>query len=107
MRDATLLCFAHGRDSEWEAICVDLDIAVTGRSLGEVSDLLERAVSSYIEDAKKESPETCKQLLLRRAPLRVELSLLFRMFISAVSQFFRRRNHMSEFEARFTIPCRA
>ncbi len=99
-----LLCFAHGHDGQWEAICVDFDIAVTGRSLPEVSDLLVEAVGSYVEDAKRESPENAAKLLSRRAPRVVELSLFARMLWSALRQLIHRT---SEFEARFTIPCRA
>ncbi len=99
MRQESLLCFARGRDGAWEAICTDLDIAVTGSSLDEVTRLLQRAVDSYVEDAMRESPDTQKKLLSRRAPFWVEASLALRLALSA----FRRR-HEQEFEARFTIP---
>ena len=63
-----LQCFAHGSDGKWEAICLDLDIAVTGRSFGEVQEILLQAVHSYIEDAAVLDPVSRKALLGRRAP---------------------------------------
>ena len=35
-----LLCFAEGKEGDWEGICVDLDIAVQGASFNEVCELL-------------------------------------------------------------------
>jgi predicted RNase H-like HicB family nuclease len=52
------LCFAHGRDSAWEAICLDLDLAVQGSSFDEVKELLSESISTYLEDALKEDERT-------------------------------------------------
>ncbi len=61
-------CFAQGTDGDWEAICVDLDIAVQGDSFENVKLLLDCAISTYIEDAMCESPEVRSRLLSRKAP---------------------------------------
>ena len=71
----TFHCYAHGHADTWEAICVDLDIAVQGRSLDEVKSLLDRAIRTYLEDALVESPEVARQLLSRRAPFPVRAKL--------------------------------
>ena len=42
-------CMAEGRDGDWYAIYVDLDIAVQGRSFPEVHDSLEQAIETYLE----------------------------------------------------------
>lgn len=72
----TLTCFATGRDDRWEAICLDLDLAVTGKSFADVYATLNQAIRTYIEDARKEAPEQRRRLLARKAPLRVRLTLM-------------------------------
>jgi len=84
MADKFLLCVAHRHGMEWEAICLDLDIAVQGRSFEEVQNGLNEAVSSYIEDALKEPEPTRSQLLSRRAPLFVRIAWLWRFIIPAI-----------------------
>lgn len=74
-----LLCYAHGRESDWEAICVDLDIAVQGSSFDEVRSLLSSAITSYIADVAAESPKDAVRLLTRRAPLHVRAALALRL----------------------------
>ncbi len=66
-----LLCFAHGHGDSWEAICLDLDIAVQGRSHDEVFKRLNEAVVSYVQDAMKEEPRVARELLQRKAPFYV------------------------------------
>jgi hypothetical protein len=66
-------CIARGTQSHWEAICLDFNIAAQGRSLDEVSRLLEEAVTSYMLDALKEAPQDRDRLLRRRAPFSVRL----------------------------------
>lgn len=96
-----LLCFAHGRDNEWEAICLDLDIAVQGRSYQEVYGLLSEAIQTYVEDAQSEDPDTAIRLLSRQAPLLVRLRYMWDFLWSAVKA--------RDAEARhgFTMPCAA
>ena len=90
---ASFLCFAHGRDGDWEAVCVDLDIAIQGSSFDEVRNLLNRAVSTYVADAEAESPEVRDRLLSRRAPWYVTAGLKLRFLISS---FTRRRDSLAE-----------
>jgi hypothetical protein len=78
-----LHCFARGHGLDWEAICIDLDIAVQGRSFNEVRQLLEEAVASYVEAADEENDETRAKLLNRRAPLWVTLLWTWRVLKSA------------------------
>ena len=46
------VCFAKGRPGEWEAICLDYDIAVQGRSFEEVEKFLSEAIDDYVESAE-------------------------------------------------------
>lgn len=65
----TLTCYAYGHGKMWEAICVDLDLAVDGVSLDDVKRKLTGVMHTYIEDASKEDEKTRVSLLNRKAPL--------------------------------------
>jgi hypothetical protein len=98
----SLQCFAHGRQGDWEAICVDLDIAVQGESFEEVQQGLNQAVSSYIELVAKESSTAREALLNRRAPWHVIAKLWIGLVISGLLD--RRKG---EEQASFPLPCPA
>lgn len=73
----TLHCYAEGRNGDWEAICLDLDIAVQGRSFEEVFASLQDAIALYIESVA-DLPESERRRLLHRAvPLATRLKLLW------------------------------
>lgn len=74
-----LLCFASGRPGEWEAICLDYDIVVQGRSFDDVQHLVRLSIDDYIESARQESPEIRDKLLNRRVPRRVWLGYISTM----------------------------
>jgi hypothetical protein len=80
MRHA-LLCYAEGQEDTWQAICVDLDIAVQGTSLEQVYLSLNQAIGTYIKDAVAESPSDRERLLARRAPLLVRWGYAFRVLM--------------------------
>jgi hypothetical protein len=71
-----LSCFARGREGDWEAICLDYDIAVHGRSFDEVEKLLRISIADYVESAMREAPQAAQRLLGRRAPRRVWLAYI-------------------------------
>lgn len=73
------LCFAHGDETGWEALCVDLNIAIQGATFDEVQEQLERAVASYIKDALAEDEDTCRKLLSRMAPWHVTAGLTLKL----------------------------
>lgn len=99
-----LWCFAHGSDtSGWEAICVDLDIAVEGRDFEDVRRRLEAAVRSYVADALQESPADRRRLLNRRAPLHVRLTCWLHLAIHALT----RKRADDDLRAGFDLPCHA
>jgi hypothetical protein len=97
-------CIVHGRGTEWEGLCLDLDIAVHGQSLHEVQTTLEQAISSYIEDASKEDDATRDKLLLRRAPFFVRLPWALRLFFRSI---FRNKKPGSDETAGFPVSCPA
>lgn len=103
MQTRKLLCFAEGHGTSYEAICVDLDIAVEAQSLKEAIGLLNDAIESYIDDAMKEDEATARKLLSRRAPWHVRLGYKLRFTGHLLS---RRRVNGSE-EASFDVACPA
>lgn len=98
-----LLCVAQGRDEAWEAICLDFDIAVSGRSHEEVRATLDQAIRTYIEDANAEAADVRNRLLARRAPWRVRAALGAKL---AMNSMFAGRDGESQFEAH-RLPCPA
>ncbi|HYS48319.1 MAG TPA: hypothetical protein VEM36_06030 [Xanthobacteraceae bacterium] len=75
-----MLCVARQDRDRWEALCLDLDLAVQGRSFDEVRSLLEEAVNTYIEDARAEAEPARSRLLARRVPRHVRLIWAWRFF---------------------------
>lgn len=74
----TLHCYAEGQDGDWEAICLELDVAVQGNSFEEVFKSLREAVSLYLETVADLPPEQQPALLHRPVPLLVRLRFLAR-----------------------------
>jgi hypothetical protein len=101
-----LTCFARGRPGDWEAICLDYDIAVQGRSFEEVEKLLEMSIDDYIESARQEPPDIRDRLLARAVSTRVWLGYV----IGFVWHNFARRrgrNDGDRLEHSFQISCPA
>lgn len=96
-----LLCFAHGQGDKWEAICLDLDLAVQGRSYEEVYEGLNRAVGTYVEDALKEGPEAARRLLRRKAPWHVRAGYIVSFILSTLLSRDTEQRH------GYTMPCAA
>jgi len=103
MPERSYLCYVRGQADSWEAICVDLDIAVQGRSEDEVRELMLEAVRSYVEDAKTEAPDVAEQLLSRRAPWHVR----GRLALEAAFHQVRTRLHgpRTVSTSNFNVPC--
>lgn len=97
-----LLCMAHGRDGDWEAICLDLDLAAQGRSFEEVQGALDEAIQTYIKDALAEPPAARGALLKRKAPFLVRLGYLTSFFWSVL-----RASRENEARHGYTVPCAA
>jgi hypothetical protein len=70
-----LRCYAEGRDGDWEAICLDLDIAVQGSSFEEVFSSLQDAITLY-QGVADLPPNERRALLRRPAPLSVRFRFL-------------------------------
>lgn len=62
-------CYAEGRDGQWQAFCLNFDLAVQGTSLDDVRHDLEAAISMYLDYVSDLPIEEQAQFLRRRAPL--------------------------------------
>lgn len=77
-------CYAWGRPGDWEAICVDLDLAVQGESLEEVIRELRDAFDTYLEYISELPEKERAGFLNRKAPLGLRLRLAFLCRVSAL-----------------------
>jgi predicted RNase H-like HicB family nuclease len=98
----TLHCYAEGRDGGWEAICLELDIAVQGDSFAEVYQALDEAIAAYLETVHDLPEGERRHLLRRKAPMSVRISFLLRAFRTIL---FGRDNDPQY--AGFTLPVAA
>jgi hypothetical protein len=73
-----LICYAIGQNSSWQAYCLDLDLAVQGRSFEEVCKTLNLAIQDYVEAALQEDITTRNRPLNRRGPLLERLDFFWK-----------------------------
>jgi hypothetical protein len=90
--DRRVIGVARGRRDEWEAFCLDFDLAVQGRSFEEVRVSLERAIHMYVDAALAEAEPVRSRLLARRAPFSVRLTWALRVFWSTLAIRATRRD---------------
>ena len=72
MRPSELVvrCYAQKKGEIWQAICLDLNLAVHGDDLNDVKERLAAMVDSYVYDALVgEDRAYSDQLLSRKAPV--------------------------------------
>jgi hypothetical protein len=70
MHSKSLRCFAEKKGNQWQAFCVDLNLAVQGDSFPIVRDKLDAMVGSYIHLAfEQDSAQAREDMLNRPAPL--------------------------------------
>ncbi len=97
-----LRCHAEGRNGEWEAICLDLDIAVQEKSFEAVFHALNEAIALHVE-AVSALPETKRAHLLDRA---APLSLRLRFLGYALRSLFT-GDDGDGYHHQFTVPSAA
>ena len=78
--ERTITCYAEGSGDQWEAICLDFDIAVQGGSFDEVYRGLQDSVALYLEHVSTLPEADRRRLLARRAPLRERLKFAYHAF---------------------------
>lgn len=70
-------CYAEGTARCWEAICLDLDIAVQGQSFEEVYRLLGEAIEQYVAYVNDLPEAERERMMSRKAPLADRLRFLW------------------------------
>ena len=100
----TYFCVAEGCDAQgWQALCLNLDIAVEGRTLADVKARLHEAVRSYVHQVSQMPEADQDRLLNRSVPFRLKLEYGFRLFWHSLKS--ARRD--GGLQASFEIPCHA
>lgn len=79
-----LTCYIEGSDNQWEAICLDFDIAVQGISARDVEDHLLDAIRSYLEYAYSLPEAERAAFLDRQVPLFLRLKFVWNVIKSAL-----------------------
>lgn len=88
----TFSCYAWREGGVWEAICVDLDIAVQGISFDDVYHRLNDAVVDYVETVSDLPEEDRARLLKRRAPLSARAGIHARRWRARLRRLFHNDN---------------
>ncbi len=78
-------CYAEGDHGGWEAVCLDLDIAVQADSLDVAVADLSDAVTLYLESVEDLPQDERAHLLNRPAPLGLRLRFAWAMISDALS----------------------
>jgi hypothetical protein len=101
MKDQMVLLFyAEGSGDEWEALCIDFDIAVQGTSEQDVMKKLRDGVSDYVKYIHSLPEKEQRQFLNRRIPRRLQAAIFFKMLYA---WFCRRRDYKERHS--FSVPC--
>jgi predicted RNase H-like HicB family nuclease len=98
----SLRCYAEGRNGDWEAVCLDLDITVQGGSFEEVFESLQKAISLYLESVTDLPLQEQRGLLHRSAPF----SVRFKFLAHALCGLFADSNDDRQ-RHQFTMPLAA
>ena len=87
-RQLFLRCLADKSNGQWQAICLDLDLATQGETLEEATKKLEAQISEYVFDALAgEDQAYADQLLSRRAPVALWIRYYWYGLLIKVFQF--------------------
>lgn len=101
MDDLKLKCYAYGSGASWEAICIDLNIAVCGESQRDVRASLRTAVDLYLETVADLPAAEQDGFLSRRAPWHTRAKLATLTWFSALR---RDRGHPEAFVFQSQMP---
>lgn len=97
-----LRCYAYGGGTEWQALCVDLDIAVQGVSFDEARSSLATAIDMYLETVADLPAEERTAFLARRSPWHVRVR--FAIMAWFLGLFSRRRAHGFTCRPQVSVP---
>ena len=84
--DLKLKCYVHGGAASWQAICVDLNVAVCGNSQREVRASLFKAVDLYLQTVATLPTVERGGFLSRRTPWHTRTRLAILTWFSALGR---------------------
>ena len=82
-------CYIWGKDSDWQALCTDLDIAVQGSSYDVTKTLLSEAIDGFLHEVEKLLANDQNEFLNRRAPLYLRIILRTKYYLFLIRKHFR------------------
>lgn len=104
MQGGYLQCVARSyREGEWEAICLDFDLAVQGATFEEVQANLNEAIGAYAAAALEEPEPSRSYLLTRRAPFLTRLAWTWPLVVRSI--FKKRDDHHDDSSVGFAVSC--
>ena len=77
-------CYAEGRPGNWEAVCLDFDLAVQGRSFDEVYRELDESISMYMEYVSSLPEREQRRFLSRKVPLNLRLRFILVLLVTTL-----------------------
>lgn len=86
-------CYAEGRQGQWEAFCLDFDLAVQGRSLEEVKGKILDQLHLYMETVADLPEAERERMLNRRVPLWFDLRVLWKLLRARWSNGNRKQRY--------------
>ncbi len=95
-------CYAEGMEGQWEAVCLDFDLAVQGKTFEEIYQSLNQSIGMYVEYIKSLPNKERAAFLNRSAPF----SLRFRFLWYAIRGTFNKNKDLKE-RHEFIAPCPA
>lgn len=78
----TIHCYAEGRPGDWEAFCLDFDLAVQGSSFEDVYSELNESICLYLEYVSGLPVEERAAFIRRKSPLSVRFCFAWHVFRS-------------------------
>lgn len=80
-----LRCYAEREGAQWQAFCLDFDLAAQGESYKDARERLEAMIVEYVYDALAgEDREYAEQLLSRRSPFHMWAKFYWFFFLSRI-----------------------
>lgn len=90
-------CFAEKRGSQWQAFCIELNLAVQADSLEEVVKKLHAMIRSYIQLATEQNdPTHQRDMLYRPAPLSIQLRYWYVRTVVSMANLFAKNHNSAE-----------
>ena len=83
--DLLLRCYASKVGDQWQAFCIDLNLAAQGDSFDEVRSKLKNMIKDYLIDSLAgEDQEYADQLLQRKAPFGIIAEYHWYQFLTRI-----------------------